>query len=413
MISNFFKEKFSFSNFLFCLLPLILLQPKLSIPFFLAGSFLGLYYLIKKNNLFERKIFKFFFRIVLIYAFFILFSIFFPINNLNEILRAKGLLIILIAPLFLVYLNNVTLKSEQIISINNIFLFICFIILVYRNQTDLFISINQRILWPIQYAIVLVMYSWIFSNYKRKFQFSVTCILNVLFFYFFFTASYRSMIITVFFLIILYIFLSKNYSKNDNFIFSFSKFILLIYIIFLFYYIFSNPRFLSIFDNLNYFSSFYNQHDHFNSALIYDNSVNIRLDFFISGLVNFSNSPLFGNGLLTTKQILFDTFSLLPNGDAMLADHFHNTYLTILSEQGIFGFIPFIIIFIVLPFLFFKKNLKHSFDNKNCIFGILVLFFYLIYNLYDSFLWIGADFEIIIFFIYLFLPYLQIINKKN
>ena len=71
------------------------------------------------------------------------------------------------------------------------------------------------------------------------------------------------------------------------------------------------------------------------------------------------------------RETCFDKLYFVPNG---CQTHPHNTYLQLLSETGLIGAIPIIILFLFISYLFifslFKKIIKKDFltDYQICLF---------------------------------------------
>ena len=66
----------------------------------------------------------------------------------------------------------------------------------------------------------------------------------------------------------------------------------------------------------------------------------------------FLSNPLFGVGPKNFRMLCNDEKYFVKHG---CSTHPHNTYVQLLSETGIVGFIPIISIFFILSFVFLKQ----------------------------------------------------------
>ena len=85
-----------------------------------------------------------------------------------------------------------------------------------------------------------------------------------------------------------------------------------------------------------------------------DGSNSLRVQHWLNALKCWSMQPIFGYGPALTKELMISIMN--HNGDA------HNTYLTLLLQFGLVGFLMFFLLFIdVLKGLFNKENLVFLF----------------------------------------------------
>lgn len=97
----------------------------------------------------------------------------------------------------------------------------------------------------------------------------------------------------------------------------------------------------------------------------------IHSAIYLSSFKIFQNNILFGIGPKMYRETCFDKLYFVPHG---CQTHPHNTYLQLLSETGLIGAIPIIILFLFISYLFifslFKKIIKKDFltDYQICLF---------------------------------------------
>jgi len=148
--------------------------------------------------------------------------------------------------------------------------------------------------------------------------------------------------------------------------------IFLIPIIFVSALIFNDNFHKRIFDGLNNFSSFYQENK-------FDTSVGERLFYFNTSLDIFRNNPLFGVGTGDfPEEFKKERDKRYPMGP--LTVNPHNMYLLILSTLGLFGLIPFLMIFF--------SQLKIANKNKGIYknLGITLPIFFTFLMIFDSYL---------------------------
>ena len=102
-------------------------------------------------------------------------------------------------------------------------------------------------------------------------------------------------------------------------------------------------------------------------------------------LNEFTNKPIFGIGPKISRQIYIDLRNndILSNGiakkpyelDPTCISHPHNYYVQLLSETGIIGTIPIIILFLIVTYKIFKNILLNNFYNKNYLDEKILIFY--------------------------------------
>ena len=128
-------------------------------------------------------------------------------------------------------------------------------------------------------------------------------------------------------------------------------------------------------------SDLFNSNKSIASFTISDTSANERLLYYKEALFSFFENPLLGVGIGNWKLISIKLHSAFIN-QYYIPYHVHNDFLQFLAEIGIFGFLAFISLFILLLFYAFKifRNKKIS----NYIFFIsLSLVCYLVDSLFN------------------------------
>jgi len=95
-----------------------------------------------------------------------------------------------------------------------------------------------------------------------------------------------------------------------------------------------------------------------------DGSVNQRLRYYKHGISQFINKPLLGIGTGNWKlnSINYDKNDIIGY---TVPYHAHNDFIQILAEQGVFGFIFYLLIFVSFAYVIIKKRL---FFNDNIYF---------------------------------------------
>ena len=111
------------------------------------------------------------------------------------------------------------------------------------------------------------------------------------------------------------------------------------------------------------------QNKSFDTNIILDESVNLRLDFYSSSIELFLNNYIIGNGIGMWK-ILSNQMSI-----SQVPYYVHNDFLQFLTETGVIGFILYIFFFILVFFLIIKNW------NNNSNYFLMALMVFLIDSL--------------------------------
>lgn len=107
-----------------------------------------------------------------------------------------------------------------------------------------------------------------------------------------------------------------------------------------------------------------------------------HINLFYSSIKMFENSPILGNGY-RSFQVLCSNEQFYVNQKIYCSTHPHNTYLQLMAELGLIGFLFIIIFFLYFVYEYLKSFYFYLF-NKNlirpnyfnfCITGILINFF--------------------------------------
>ena len=103
-----------------------------------------------------------------------------------------------------------------------------------------------------------------------------------------------------------------------------------------------------------------------------------RWPIFFSAFYTWQDNPFFGIGLGNFKDIDITTF--FPGNSEVRVSHAHNTFLTFLTEKGIFALLAYLVFQLSL-FIKFIKNIKTS----NVVFcGLLILLFNNVISLFNT-----------------------------
>lgn len=103
-----------------------------------------------------------------------------------------------------------------------------------------------------------------------------------------------------------------------------------------------------------------------------------RWPIFYSAFYTWQDNPFFGIGLGNFKDIDITTF--FPGNSEVRVSHAHNTFLTFLTEKGIFALLAYLVFQLSL-FIKFIKNIKTS----NVVFcGLLILLFNNVISLFNT-----------------------------
>ena len=103
-----------------------------------------------------------------------------------------------------------------------------------------------------------------------------------------------------------------------------------------------------------------------------------RWPIFYSAFYTWQDNPFFGIGLGNFKDIDITTF--FPGNSEVRVSHAHNTFLTFLTEKGIFALLAYLVFQLSL-FIKFIKNIKTS----NVVFcGLLMLLFNNVISLFNT-----------------------------
>ena len=111
------------------------------------------------------------------------------------------------------------------------------------------------------------------------------------------------------------------------------------------------------------------QNKSFDTNIILDESVNLRLDFYSSSIELFLNNYIIGNGIGMWK-ILSNQMSI-----SQVPYYVHNDFLQFLTETGVIGFILYIFFFISVFYLIIKNW------NNNSNYFLMALMVFLIDSL--------------------------------
>tara|TARA_B100001057_G_scaffold157569_1_gene158205 strand:+ start:1795 stop:3066 length:1272 start_codon:yes stop_codon:yes gene_type:complete len=87
-----------------------------------------------------------------------------------------------------------------------------------------------------------------------------------------------------------------------------------------------------------------------------DGSVNQRLRYYKQGLTQFLKTPFLGVGIGNWKLISIEYDKKDIEGYTV-PYHAHNDFIQILSEQGIFGFVSYLMVFVSFIFILLKRKL--------------------------------------------------------
>tara|TARA_B100001093_G_scaffold84505_1_gene76036 strand:+ start:17 stop:1288 length:1272 start_codon:yes stop_codon:yes gene_type:complete len=96
-----------------------------------------------------------------------------------------------------------------------------------------------------------------------------------------------------------------------------------------------------------------------------DGSVNQRLRYYKQGLTQFLKTPLLGVGIGNWKLISIEYDKEDIKGYTV-PYHAHNDFIQILSEQGVIGFVSYLMVFVSFIFIILKRKLIYT--NKVYIF---------------------------------------------
>ena len=110
-----------------------------------------------------------------------------------------------------------------------------------------------------------------------------------------------------------------------------------------------------------------------------DGSVNQRLRYYKQGLTQFLKTPLLGIGVGNWKliSIEYDKEDIIGY---TVPYHAHNDFIQILSEQGIIGFVSYLMVFISFIFILLKRKLIFT-NNAYIFLAASFLVFFLDSNL--------------------------------
>lgn len=102
-----------------------------------------------------------------------------------------------------------------------------------------------------------------------------------------------------------------------------------------------------------------------------DTSASQRLRYYGHSIEQVKNNPILGVGLGNWKIKSIDYDHLNMNGYTV-PYHVHNDFLEIAAELGLFGFLLYFSIFLIIGIFFFKFILYHKLDHKGVIPSIIL-----------------------------------------
>ncbi|MGC8764761.1 MAG: O-antigen ligase family protein [Brevinematia bacterium] len=133
---------------------------------------------------------------------------------------------------------------------------------------------------------------------------------------------------------------------------------------------------------------------------LYSQNIEPRLLQYKEGIRFFKENPVFGIGLMQFRdrfKNLRGNYPDLPHYFFLNIEYLHNTYIALLAETGIIGFLLFYIFLILKIIEGIKKYLRGITGFQNC-FVLFVIFWFLLDSIFNAhlyvvpigiFLWIG------------------------
>ena len=126
---------------------------------------------------------------------------------------------------------------------------------------------------------------------------------------------------------------------------------------------------------------------------VVDASTTYRIDMYKGALTAFTQAPIFGYGFNGANEAVADI--ALGNPENMIAhfSHLHNDFLTHLVNGGMVGAFLYLGLFSI-PFFFFYRGYKHSFDDEArslSLVGMVFLVCYLLLSLFHGMLGLESE----------------------
>lgn len=144
-----------------------------------------------------------------------------------------------------------------------------------------------------------------------------------------------------------------------------------------------------------------------NNIAVPENSVAFRWKYLQKGYESFISSPIFGVGRSTSYM---QASKININSSNEKFSHHHNEYISALADRGILGFVVLMFYLLYFMFFFFKSLLYNS--NEYAMFGLILIFSYILFFLTDSPL-IGSMRSVDFFVFSVIIIYILINNKVS
>jgi len=242
-------------------------------------------------------------------------------------------------------------------------------------EPNVFFGTTEKNIWATKIAFIEIIYfTLVCFKYFKINRFMVYVIWFVSLFNILYTFSRTAQLVFMLFLIMFFIL--KIFNLYKNFMFKFLYIVIFI--------LFTIPITAVIFDKL------------FHLTLDGGDGMSARIELWILFYNDLKNMNIFiGNGILYAKHVI-------PEFTRWTNNNFHNVFLNIFSDEGLFGLILYILI---LKTIFFKFSKKIRNNDKNYIILVLFLPFFACINSH----YLGYDNDIVIYFslVYLTITYLE------
>jgi len=369
-------------------------------PFVLISFFLLLFIILfKRNNLDFKWLLsnKILLLSLSLFIFFIIISILLSVN-INFSFKRFCLLLLIITVVILL------LSSYQIEDIyKNIFLgsilgsiffyiFNIFLILHWTDACKINLDIINFEPHTLSYFIprlggfssdvnrggfILIFYTYFLIIYKSNHKIIKSLIISINIFFIFCTLSRTSYL---FLLITFIVYLFYFVSKNKKIIYSFYLLLILLSTLFVANY-FSNLGIINLSEVVNERFSLENKG--------HDSSSSIHFKLIEDGVDVLSNNFkifLFGNGHGTSYDLI-EGYRMSKNKNA----NYHSQYLSIFVENGLFAFLSFLFLTVLLPIIYTRNilfpiiigmfffNIFYQLLNEPIYWFIIMLFYYINY----------------------------------
>jgi len=354
-------------SFLIVFLPLALISGSFLPDFFISLSSLFFLFYIYKNNkwiYFNNIFFKYF----LIFYFYILVRSLFS-ESFHSI---ESAVFYIRFGIFALVVNFIINKDKFFLRNFLLVLFLTFLILTIDSLIIIFSGKNLLLLNPYNKyrlssffydnlklgsfilrttPLIIAIYFFLTKDYKLKNNLFIFFVSVSSFFIVLYSGERSSFILLI--LLSFIIILNLNMGKINFYVVTASLFYLLGFILFL---INTNKILLN-----RYIKQFANA----------ENFLENHIDLFHTAYLMFKNNYIFGNGIKSFR-FLCDKEQFIYEKIAC-ATHPHNTYLELLSETGIVGFMFIIIPFLFLAYILTKNVFYRSIKNYNVV--LLSIFF--------------------------------------